>query len=355
MVRRKRQITIKDLARKLDISVSTVSRALRAAPDVNPETKKRVLALAEELNYEPNVIASSLVNKRTRYIGVIVPELAMNFFSQAISEIQHEARKAGYQVMICQSDESYETEVEHVEGLIRSRVDGLIVSCSRETKDFTHFKKLIDKDIPLVFFDRMPSEPLTASSVIVDDFQGAYQATRHLIEQGCKRILHLSGPENLFIAQQRKKGFLKAVEDEGREDLLAFVLPCDALRQDAEENTCKALEDIKPDGIFAISDPVALQVLGVLKEKRISVPEQIKLVGFTDEPYNHLLSPALSSVCQPADMLGKRAAQIVLEQIEAYFNDISPKINTRTELVDTELRVRASSCSAVFDKTGTCC
>ncbi|BDD12221.1 LacI family transcriptional regulator (plasmid) [Fulvitalea axinellae] len=343
MRRKKRQVTIKDLARKLDVSVSTVSRALRGAEDINKETKKAVLALAEELDYQPNTIAMSLVNKKTNTIGVIVPELAMHFFASAIGGIQDYAARKGYNVMICQSNENYETEMANTETLVKSRVDGLIVSCSRQTSDYSHFERLLGKGHPLVFFDRIPGKPLPASSVIVDDYQGAFNAVTHLLDSGCKRVAHLSGPDYMLISRQREKGYRDALEAKGIPFDESLVKRCDLLRNDAYDKTLEFLSEDNIDGIFAITDPVAMQAIRALKAEGKSIPEDVSVVGFTDEPVNDMLTPSLTSVRQPAYELGENAAKLLLEQIEAYHSEEAEEPPVRTALVKTTLMERGST------------
>src|SRR6186997_1771573 len=218
------QVTIKDIARELGISPSTVSRALKDHPDISPETKKAVNELAEKLNYQPNIVALSLRQSKTNTLGVIIPELVHFFFSTVISGIEDVAYSAGYNVIITQSNESLQREKIDIKALFNSRVDGMLISVSRETNNFEHIEAILAKGVPMVFFDRV-YENANSSMVIVDDLSGAKDATRHLIEQGCKRIAHLEGPPNLVISKQRLQGYLDAMNEGGMPIDQSLIIP----------------------------------------------------------------------------------------------------------------------------------
>jgi LacI family transcriptional regulator len=207
-------VTIKDIARELKISPSTVSRALKNHPDISEDTKRAVNKLAEKLNYQPNAVALSLKQRRSNTIGVIIPEIVHYFFSSVISGIEDVAYDAGFNVVICQSNEMYEREVANSKTLLASRVDGILVSISKETKEYKHLYNLRDNGVPLVFYDRVVPD-FDADQVIIDDFDAAYRATKHLIDTGRKRIAHFAGPQNLLIGKNRKEGYLKALEEAG--------------------------------------------------------------------------------------------------------------------------------------------
>lgn len=313
---RKRKTTIKDLARRLDVSVSTVSRALRGASDINPKTKKAVLDLAEELNYKRNILATSLVSKRTYNIGVVVPELAIPFFGNAISGIQRVLATKGYNIMICHSAEEYKEEVKNISLLMEHQVDGIIISVSKDTVDYQHLFKAKEEGVPVVMFDRVvPELNDSFSYVIVDDVEGAYHATLHLIEQGYQRIAHISGPKHLHICQQRLEGYKEALmlHNLYDEDL---VVHCDM-----RINAAKATEQLlnlpeKPDAVFAINDPVAFEVMHYLIDKGVRIPEDIGVVGYTGEKMARLYNPTLSTIRQPAERMGMEAASLLLEEIE---------------------------------------
>ena len=338
----KKQITIKDLALRLNISVSTVSRALRNAADVNPKTKEKVQMLADELDYEPNALAKSLVQKRTHIIGIIVPKLDMQFFASAIRGVQEEAYNRGYNVLIAQSNENYELEVDNLQSMVTSRLDGLIVSLSRKTKDFSHFDKVIRRSIPLVLFDRA-TKNVDSSKVLADDIEGAYAATEHLIEQGYKRIAHIAGPKNLEITQRRLKGFYDAMRTNNMEIENDYIIHCNLTNEDANLKARRLMSLPKPpDAIFAVNDPVAIELMKVIKEIGLNMPFHVGVVGFNNEPISELLTPKLTSVNIPSQKMGHNAAQILIDQIE------DDNIRIITETLPCELIIRESSNRRAF-------
>ncbi|QMU30479.1 LacI family DNA-binding transcriptional regulator [Adhaeribacter radiodurans] len=334
-----RPVTIKDIAQQLNISVSTVSRALRGSPDINADTKKAVLDLAAELDYQPNSIALSLVKSRTNILGVIIPDIAVQFFASAISGIQEVASAAGFNVMICQSNESEQTEINNIQALLSSRVAGLIVSVSGSTVSTEHFKMLQKKGIPLILFDRV-CDDIEASKVIVDDYQGALAAVNHLIAVGCKRIAHLAGPEKLQITANRKNGYLDALRQNNIPVEETLVKHVDFDRQKSIDATNHWIQsENPPDGIFAISDRVAIGAMLAIKAAGLRIPQDIALVGFGNEATSSILDPALTTVMQyPVDM-GRAAARLFLEQIEADPEDFTPQ----TIVLETKLLVNKSS------------
>jgi DNA-binding LacI/PurR family transcriptional regulator len=329
--------TIKDIARQLNISVSTVSRAIRNASDVNPETKKAVLALVEELNYQPNQLALSLRNKQTHTIGVIVPNLDY-VLSMMVKGIDEVALEAGYTVMICQSNESFGREILNTRRLLESLVDGFIISVSSETKTFEHFKKIQEKNIPMVVFDRITPE-LKAPSVRIDNEGGGFQATEHLIEQGYKRIAVLAGPKNLNISNSRVDGYLNALKKYKMKIDPDLVIHCD-FNQDYAFFATEELLAMKkrPDAIFTISDRMAIGAMLAIKKKGLKMPHDIGLVGFNDEPILSLVSPAISSVEQPSFELGKITAKLFIETMHN-LDDMSPV----EKILKTKLFIRESS------------
>lgn len=306
--------TIKDIAKALKISTSTVSRALRNAHDVNPKTRNAVLSLSEELSYQPSRLALSLQQKQTHNIGVIVPNLdyVMATMVKGIDEV---ALEAGYTVMVCQSNESFGREMVNTRRLLDSLVDGFIVSVSSETKVFDHFKKIQQKKMPMVVFDRVSSD-LIAPKVKLDNAEGGYLATEHLIEQGYKNIAILAGPKNLAISNDRLEGYLRALKKFKLKPDPELILHCNFNQQDAYETTVDLLRRKKrPDAIFTISDRMAIGAMLAIKEKGLRMPTDIGLVGFNNEPVTSLVSPAISSVDQPAFELGKAAAKLFIEQM----------------------------------------
>jgi DNA-binding LacI/PurR family transcriptional regulator len=329
--------TIKDIAKQLNISISTVSRAIRNAADVNPETKRAVMALAEELDYQPNRLALSLKQKQTHNIGVLVPNLDY-VLSTMVKGIDEVALEAGYTVMVCQSNESFGREIVNTRRLLDSLVDGFIISVSSETKVFDHFKKILDKKMPVVVFDRV-TPFLQAPGVRIDNEDGGFQATEHLIEQGYKRIAILAGPKNLQISNQRMEGYLKSLKKHKIKPDKELIIYCD-FNQDYAYLATKELLSMKkrPDAIFTISDRMAIGAMLAIKEKGLKMPHDIGLVGFNNEPVTSLVTPGISSVDQPAFELGKIAAKLFIEKMHR-----DTDMSQVEEVLKPKLIVRESS------------
>ena len=336
---KERQVTIKDLARKLDVSVSTVSRALRSLPDVNPETKKRVIELARELNYEPNSIALSLVTKRTNTVGVIIPSFIIHFYSAAITGMQEVLSEKGFNTIICQSAESLENEIKNVNTLLSSRVDGVIGSLSIETDSTEHLEKIKRKGIPLVLFNRTTGN-MSVPTAEVDDYQGALDAVQHLIDQGFKRIAHIAGPGALNISQKRKNGYLDVLRQNNRPIEEDLIVECDFSLESGVESTAHLMGlNNPPDAVFVVSDSAAFGSIKYLREQQIRVPEDLALVGFTDEPLSSLVYPPLTTVSQPSREIGRAAAELFLTQIEQEPEDRQAS----HKILKPELIIRQSS------------
>ncbi len=339
------QVTIKDIARELGISPSTVSRALKDHPDISPKTKKVVNELAERLNYQPNIVALSLRQSKTNTIGVIIPEIVHFFFSTIISGIEDVAYSAGYNVILAQSNESEAREMSDLKALFNSRVDGLLMSVSRETSNYDHIEAILAKGMPIVFFDRVYNNP-KLSKVIVDDFAGAKEATLHLIKQGCKRIAHLEGPPNLDISKQRLEGYKEALEENGIPFSKELVVICPL---GTIEEGKKATEKLialkkKPDAIFATNDPAAMGSMQAIKEKNLAIPKDIAIVGFSNWFFSALMDPPLSSVDQPGFEMGQEAAKLLIRQIEKKDKEKDDiEIAPETKILKTRLVVRKSS------------
>jgi DNA-binding LacI/PurR family transcriptional regulator len=333
----KGQVTIKDIARELGISPSTVSKALKGHPDISLSTKKAVRELVEKWNYKPDPIALSLKSGHSKTIGVIVPEIVHFFFSTVISGIEDLAYDSGYHVMFCQSNESYEREVKAVETLLSSRVDGILVSLAKTTHDFEHFSKIQEAGLPLVFFDRI-CEELDTDRVIVDDEVGAYEAVKHLIKIGCRNIVHLSGPQNLKIGRGRKEGYIRALMESDLPLLEQNIIKCDT----AEEARLVVPEllkrKVKPDGIFAVNDLTAAETMKVIKKHGLNIPGDIALVGFTSGMISDLTDPTLSSVEQHGYEIGREAVKLLIERLEKKHD-----LPSQTKIIRTELVVKGSS------------
>ncbi|MBK7870315.1 MAG: LacI family DNA-binding transcriptional regulator [Saprospiraceae bacterium] len=327
-------ITIKDIAKALNLSTSTVSRALRDSYEINPETKQLVLQYAEKMNYRPNPIALSLRENKSWAIGVIVPEIANHYFSQAINGIEETAYKRGYHVMIFQSNESYEREVANVGHIVARRVDGLLISASNQTSDISHLKELHEQGLPVVMFDRV-SDEINTHKVVADNFTGAFQATEHLISSGRRRIAHLTSSEFVYISKERLAGYRAALEKYGIPFDEKLVHYSKAFDSNYVRESVEALLHLnpKPDAFFTASDRLALGCLEALHDLNIKIPEEVAIIGFTNIHAAHLLSPALSTVVQPAFEMGKTAAGLLLDLIESKKKPVEFKtINLQTEI-----------------------
>ncbi|MEL6649473.1 MAG: LacI family DNA-binding transcriptional regulator, partial [Bacteroidota bacterium] len=315
----KRQITLSDLAKELGISTATVSRALKDYPDISQETKRKVLALAQKLNYRPNTIAAGLRKQESRVIGVIIPEIVNHFFSSVIKGIMQVAYDADYRVMLCQSDESYEKEVADANALFNSRVDGLLVSLAHHTKSFTHFEEFLNAGTPLVFFDKVPQADSMAktSKVAVNDYEGAYQMVSHLIQQGATRIAHLRGPMSAYTSQKRYEGYCQALEDHKLPLDPELVFDTVEITMDEGRQFARKLINVSGgcDAIFCITDKVAIGVIDALKSEGVRVPEDILVAGFSDWQVSAVVDPPLSSVAQPSLEMGKKAMELLLTEI----------------------------------------
>jgi len=331
------QVTIKDIARELGISPSTVSRALKDHPDISQETKRLVNELAKKYNYKPNAIALSLRNQRSNVIGVVIPEIVHYFFSSVISGIEEVANANGYSVMISQSNEDFNREVAACETFLNGIIDGVLISVSKETNDYTHFHRFEEEGIPIVFFDRSVDE-IQADRVIIDDFDGAYQATEHLIVQGRRKIVHFAGPQNRLIGQNRLNGYLKAMRDNGVVIDERLIIPCDTF-QSALVETQKLIESgLKFDSIFTVNDFTAAGALKILHRNGYKVPDDIAVVGFGDDQTSLMVEPTLTTVNQPGFEMGKKAMEQLIRRITQ--TKTEPPV---TELLKTQLIVRESS------------
>ncbi|NOR88371.1 MAG: substrate-binding domain-containing protein [Bacteroidales bacterium] len=328
-------ITIKDIAKILSVSVSTVSRALKDHPDISKATKKAVQDLAKELNYRPNEIALSLKNRRSKIIGIMVPKLVHHFFSSVIEGVENVAYENGYQVMIYHSDELLEREIQLTQSFMSYRLDGLIVSMSKETDNFDHFKKLSQLGVPIVYFDRVPEGEY--NKVLFDDYQGAFDAVKHMIDCGCKKIVHFGASPSMDIGRKRISGYLDALKEYGLETNDNFIINCDSY-----EGALKATEDIlylfpDIDGIFAVNDLTALGSMKQIQKLGKKVPEDIKVMGFTNEISSAISSPSLSTVDQQGIQMGEEAASLLLDNMDGIKR-------AQIKTVRAHLVIRESTC-----------
>lgn len=335
---RSNQITIKDIARILGISPSTVSRALKDHPDINTDTKKAVNELASKLKYQPNAVALSLKNSRSNTIGIIIPEIVHYFFSSVISGIEDVASQKGYTVIICQSNESFAREVSNSKALLSHRVDGILISISKETNSFDHFVNLQEGGIPLVFFDRIAPE-IDADQIITDDIDASYNATRHLIETGCKRIAHFAGPQGLVIGRDRLQGYLNALTEAGLPIDNRLIIEADTFEK--ARNAVGQMLDVGnvPDGIFAVNDMTAIGAMQTIQKRGYKIPDQISIVGFSDGYLSGITDPHLSSVDQHGYEMGTTAAEMLFHRILSSEEEYIPEV----KVLKADLIVRGSS------------
>jgi len=312
---RKSNVTIKDIANKLGLSTSTVSRALSGNKDVHPKTREAVKELAAQLDYQPNVLAQNLKMQQTHIIGVIIPESANPFYARVLSGLLNVATQHGYNVITLQSMESEAAEKNNVDVLINARVDGVIASLSVATMNLDHFEKLKARGYPLVFFDRVPDDP-DVSRIVSDNYDSAFRATEHLIDLGCKRVARVNGPLHLNHCRWRLRGYKDALEKHGipvRED---YIVHTRYHAYDVELYTKKLMNMPEPpDGIFAINDKAAIEIIKTLKIMKYRVPEDVAVIGFNNEFYGEFVDPPLSSIEIPAYEMGRASMQLLLDQI----------------------------------------
>lgn len=312
-------VTIKDIAKILNISVSTVSRALRDTYDVNQETKEKVLALAAELNYKPNFNATGLAKGSTHNLGVILPFITNYYFSTVITGIQEVAYNNGYNIILFVTNDSPEREFDIIENLSVSSLDGLLVSISSDSDSCDHFQEIIDEGIPIVFFDRVASE-IETSKVMQDDYNGAFEAVEHLILNGYTRIAHIAGPRGLSFTEARLKGYKEALGKHHiavNEDWIIYS----GFSQDfGESDTIQLMElEQKPDAIFAVNDRKAVGAMIELKKRGIKVGKEFGVIGFTNDPMSTIISPSLSTIAEPAFEIGKLSCELLIKHITKKF------------------------------------
>jgi len=343
LVKMKSKITLKDIAKELSVSISTVSKALNDSHEISEELREKIKAFADFYHYRPNSLALKLRNNKTMIIGVIIPEIVHHFFSEIISGVEKFANGRDYNVMICLSNESYEKEKLNLKMLANGSVDGLLVSIAKETLEignFDHFKDLEDYNIPLVLFDRV-SDEIHCDKVIVDDTGGAYKATKHLIEIGCKRIAIITTPDFVNVGALRTEGYIKALEEDGRKvshDLIYKVSEKSNIH-DQIEVFFNELDEM-PDGVLAVNEIYAAIAMKIIKEKDLKIPEDVAIIGFTDGLISAFSTPALSTVAQHGYMMGEHAAELLLDRIQK--ND-SNEVKFERKVISTDLRIRKST------------
>src|ERR1700761_2208279 len=308
-------INIKELAQRLNLSKSTVSRAFRGHSDINIETKERILKVAKELNYQPNHHASNLRAQKSKNIAIIVPQIANNFFSQAIDGIETVAREKGYHMLIYLTGDKFESEVAYVNDLYNGRADGIIMSVSGEANDHSYMRKLQEKHIPLVFFDRVYDDIHTAK-VMTNDYGRSFEATMHLVEAGCKNIAFLVTNKQLSIGKMRMQGYLDALKHAGlpfRDELIIDCANDDAKNYEILTNAFKTLTI---DGVFASVERLAFATYSVCHDMGIDIPGKVKVISFSSLEIASLLNPPLTTITQPAYEMGMQAATLLFKMLE---------------------------------------
>ena len=338
MKRQVKHVTIYDIAEKMNISPTTVSRALKDHFSISKETTKAVKKTARNMGYLPNTLASSLRSNKTNTIGVLVSRINRPFMSSLISGIEEVANREGYNIFISQSLDSEKKEIGNTRAMFSSRVDGLIVSLAMDTTSFKHFEMFHERNIPLVFVDRVPQE-LEADKIVVDNFNASYEATSHLIEQGCKRIAHFGGAQHINVYRERKNGYLAALQKFDlpvEEDLITYS---NLGKDEGFTMSEQLLEGVNPpDAIFSANDTAAISAIQFAISKGINVPKQLAVVGFNDDYLASIISPSLTSVAHPAFEMGRIAASQLLEQKVK-----SELVASKTTVLKTKLIIRQSS------------
>lgn len=314
----KKPITIKDIAKKLNISVATVSRAMRNSQEIKRETKEAVLKAAKELDYHPNLLASSLSSKKSKVIGVVVPTINRHFWSNSIAGIENIAYEKDYKVMIFQSSESYKKEKEIVETLANSRVDGIIMAFSKETRRYDHVRDIMDRGIPILLFERVCNDVKTCK-IYTDDQAAAKELTEHLIARNRKRIAYIGGPLTLGVCQDRLSGYHEALTTNGFDRLPQLEMELDDFSYEVAGEALRKLwnNDLKPDAVFCFADILAIGVLHAAQKLGIRVPEELAIAGFGNDITGQFISPSITTMAQPSFEMGELAAQMLLETISS--------------------------------------
>ncbi|WP_339700185.1 LacI family DNA-binding transcriptional regulator [Algoriphagus aquimarinus] len=325
----KKVTTIKDIAERLNISIATVSRALRGSADIKRETKLAVIEMAKEMDYHPNLLASSLSSKKSKILGVVVPTINRQFWSNSISGIENVAYGLGYKVMIFQSAESFQKEVEIVETLANSRVDGILLALSKETNTYNHIQNIMNRGIPVLLFERVCSE-INSSKVITDDFNGSKEVVQHLIDRGKRKIAYLSGPMSLGVCEDRLTGFKKAHE----ENMLTYdpnlILETNEFTYEEAEKALTELweREERPDALFCFADILAIGAIKACKKLGIRIPEDLAIAGFGNDDICRFVTPSLTTMSQPSFEMGQLAAKLILDEINQEEESVKPQHKT---------------------------
>jgi LacI family transcriptional regulator len=334
-----REVTIYDIAKRLNISATTVSRGLQDHPSISKKTKKRIFDLADEIGYRINHFARNLRSQKTNTIGIIVPRLNSYFMSSVIAGIENIANDHGYCLLISQSSESCEKEVSSAKTMFDSRVDGLLTSLAFDTDNLKHFEHFFKKNIPVIFFDRV-MEHERSTSILIDNRQAAFNATSHLIEQGCKKIVHITAPTMQNVYKDRLKGYKEALSSHKIKFREEYVLITN-LSQEAGAEAAESILKMKslPDGIFVSNDSCAVGCMLALKQKGIRIPEDVAFVGFNNDPISKVIEPNLTTINYSGYEMGQTAARHLIN----HFNGTFPINSTNTIVLRSELIIRSSS------------
>jgi len=335
-----RQLTLKDIAKELNVSVSTVSKALKDSKEISIKTKEKIQAFAKFYHYKPNAMALKLRNKKTMVIGVIIPEIVHHFFTRVISGIESIVSEKGYNLMICLSNESHKKEILNLNLLTDGSVDGIIMSTSKETlakKNYKHLNEMLSNEIPLVLFDRAPKD-IKCNKVLADDVYGGYMATKHLIKNNAKQIAIITTQENITVGLLRKQGYLKALKEYNIEIQKNLIIQIDDKKSVKEQiRTLFNHMDSRPDAIFAVNEIYAAIAMKIIRDLNLVIPNDIQVIGFTDGLISKFSEPPLTTVDQHGYNMGKEAAKILLQQIE------NPNKLAVKKIVKTDLIIRKST------------
>ncbi|MFH6992147.1 LacI family DNA-binding transcriptional regulator [Flavobacterium sp. FlaQc-48] len=341
----KRKITLKQIAKELDVSISTVSKSLRNSLEIGEETRLKVQAFAKFYNYKPNNIALSLKNRKTKSIGIIIPEIVHYFFSTVINGIEQVANENGYSVVICLSDDSFDKEVLNMEMLANGSIDGFIMSLSKETQykgDFHHITEVINQGMPVVMFDRVTNDIL-CDKVIIDDKAAAYEAVQSLIDNGRKKIALVTTVDYVSVGKLRTDGYEKALLDNGlpfNEDLIIKIEDVDT----CEITISQLLHDRAFDAVFAVNELFAVTIIKTANKMGLKVPEDLAVIAFTDGIISKYSTPSITTVSQSGEKMGNKAAKMLIERLEAeHDDDEEENENYTTEVIETHLIKREST------------
>lgn len=336
----RRKLTLKQIAKEMDVSIATVSKALRDSSDIGLETREKIQAFAKLYNYKPNNIALSLKNRKTKNIGVIIPEIVHHFFTTVVSGVERVANKRGYNVIVCLSDESFDKEVINMEMLAGGSIDGFIMSLSKETqqkKDFHHLREAINQGMPLVLFDRV-AEEIFCDKVVIDDAQGTYRAVNYLIDTGCKRIALLTTTDYVSVGKLRTEGYINALHDAGMEPDENLIIKIEDM-ENCENQIIELFNTQQFDSVFGVNEIFAVTAMREAHTRGLKIPEDISVIAFTDGILSKNSFPPMSTINQHGVEMGERAAEMLIDKLE----EIEEDEYYRTEVVKSTLTIREST------------